>query len=215
MAGRYEIYRGALKQSGILCVDSAEALLDAAKALSICTPPEGPAVAVLSGQAGPGMAACDLCEAEGLQVVPLSPGTQAKINELLPPLALRTNPVDLGPAWYNASAMEGIVNAVIEDERVDGVLLLMMFASANREVVTGLSNLLIERKGPKPILTCLVSPPGIWDEQVIRLEDAGVLVNLPTPERAARTMALLWQYRTLNARGPEPSSEDRTTQERR
>ncbi|MBW1738673.1 MAG: hypothetical protein JRJ69_14275 [Deltaproteobacteria bacterium] len=42
-----------------------EELLDGAKALSRCPIPVGPNVAVLSGQAGPGMAACDLCEAWG------------------------------------------------------------------------------------------------------------------------------------------------------
>jgi hypothetical protein len=29
------------------------------------------------------------------------------------------------------------------------------------------------------------------------LERAGVLVNLPTPERAAKVMASLWQYRKM------------------
>ncbi|MBN1103991.1 MAG: hypothetical protein JXL84_11305, partial [Deltaproteobacteria bacterium] len=146
---------------------------------------------------GPGMAACDICEAEGLEIVSFSPATQEVINELLPPLALRTNPVDMGPAWYNASATAGILRAVIEDDKVDAVLLLMMFASANREAVPGIARLLSAWKPPKPLVTCLISPPGIWDEQVEHMEDAGVLVNMSTPERAAKALASLWHYRKI------------------
>jgi acyl-CoA synthetase (NDP forming) len=197
MAGKHEIYEGALKQSGILCIDNTEILLDTARAMSMCPLPRGGRVAILSGQAGPGMAASDVCEAEGLNIATFRPRTQEVINELLPPLALRTNPVDMGPAWYNASAIAGIVKAVMDDENVDAILLLMMFASANREAVAGISALLLEWKQRKPIIACLISPPGIWDEQVVALEKGSALVNVPTPERAARVMANLWQSRKL------------------
>ena len=115
MAGRHEIYTGALSQAGILTVDNAETLLDTARAMASCPIPEGPCLAVLSGQAGPGMAACDLCEDQGLKIVRFTEKTQHKVNELLPPLALRTNPVDMGPAWYDSSAIEGIIRAVMDE----------------------------------------------------------------------------------------------------
>jgi acyl-CoA synthetase (NDP forming) len=197
LAGRHEIYLGALRQAGILCMDDAEGLLDAARALASCPVPGGGRVAVLSGQAGPGMAACDVCEALGMEIVSFGPETQKRINELLPPLALRTNPVDMGPAWYNAEATAGILRAVLEDEHVDAVLLLTMFASANREAVSGLTRLFRGRRPNKPLVTCLLSPPGIWDAEITGLEDAGVLVNLPTPERSARALASLWQYKKI------------------
>ena len=113
LAGRQEIYEGALKQCGVLYVDGAETLLDASRALSLCPLPEGRRVAVLSGQAGPAMAASDVCETEGMEIAAFHPDTQGLINTLLPPLALRTNPVDMGPAWYNTSAIEGIIGAVM------------------------------------------------------------------------------------------------------
>jgi acyl-CoA synthetase (NDP forming) len=194
MAGRQEIYEGALKQAGILPLHSAEAMLDTARGLAMCPLPKGPRIAVLSGQAGPGMAACDLCEAQGLELAAFMPETQRVINDLLPPLALRTNPVDMGPAWYNASAIQGIIRVVVEDEGVDGLLLLMMFASANRGAPSAISPLLLDWKQRKPVVSCLVSPPGIWDEEIRTMETGGALINCPTPERAAMTMASLWAY---------------------
>jgi acyl-CoA synthetase (NDP forming) len=197
MAGRHEIYEGALKQSGVLCIDNTETLLDTARATALCPLPRGGRVAILSGQAGPGMAASDVCEREGMKITTFRSHTQRVINDLLPPLALRTNPVDMGPAWYNASAIAGIVKAVMDDQEVDALLLLMMFASANKDAVAGISDLLLEWKQRKTIVACLISPPGIWDEQVIALEKAKALVNVPTPERVAAVLANLWQCRNL------------------
>jgi acyl-CoA synthetase (NDP forming) len=197
MAGRHEIYEGALKQAGILPVNNAEALLDTARAFAMCPLPKGPRVAILSGQAGPGMAACDLCEAQGLEIAVFQAETQRVIDDLLPPLALRTNPVDMGPAWYNASAIEGIIRAVMTDDHVNGLLILMMYASANRGAPAGISPLLLEWKQSKPVVSCLVSPPGIWDEEIRTMESGKVIMNCPTPERAALAMASLWKYREM------------------
>jgi acyl-CoA synthetase (NDP forming) len=194
MAGRHEIYTGALTQAGILTVDNTETLLDTAKAMASCPIPHSPGMAVLSGQAGPGMAACDLCVEQGLKIVQFTKKTQQKVNELLPPLALRTNPVDMGPAWYDSSAIEGIVRAVMDDDNVGGILFLMMFASANVDALRGIRGLLEKWGQQKPVISCILSPPGIWDEQIRALEESGALVNYPTPERATRAMTNLWKY---------------------
>ncbi len=200
MAGRHEIYEGAFNQAGILVLDSAESLLDTAKAFASSEIPEGPGVAVLSGQAGPGLAACDVCEACGLKIVSFEQRTQQSINENLPPLALRTNPVDMGPAWYNPSAQSAIIRAVMNDSNVNAILLLIMFASANANLIRELSQFLIEFKQSKPIISCILAPPGVWDDDIRHLEESVVLVNYPTPEQAARAMAALWEFRKIKRR---------------
>ncbi len=193
LAGKHEIYEGAFKQAGILTVGSSEELLDTAKALSLCPSPEGNRVAVLSGQAGPGMAACDVCEIEKLTIPAFSAETQKKVEGLLPPLAIRTNPVDMGPAWYDSAAIKGIVNTVLEDRKIDAVILCIMFASANRSAAGVLTGFLSERRPPKPILCCFSSPPGIWDDEIKQLEASGI-PNYPTPERAAKALSNLYRY---------------------
>jgi acyl-CoA synthetase (NDP forming) len=196
LAGKHEIYEGAFKQASILTVGSSEDLLDVAKALAMCPLPGGNKVAVLSGQAGPGMAACDVCEMGGLLIPPFSPKTQKRVDELLPPLAIRTNPVDMGPAWYDSAAIKGIVQAVIEDKRIDAVILCLMFASANRSAVGVLAGLLSERRTDKPILCCFSSPPGIWDDEIQRLEGSGI-PNYCSPERAAKTLVNLFRFKRI------------------
>ncbi len=200
LAGRHEIYEGAFRQAGVLTVASSEELLDSSKALAFCPLPGGKKVAVLSGQAGPGMAACDVCEEEGLFLSPFSAETQRRIERLLPPLAIRTNPVDMGPAWYDSEAIKGIVQAVLEDRNIDAVLLCIMFASANKASVGILSGLLLERRREKPILSCFSAPGEIWEEEIRRLEQSGI-PNYPTPERAARSLVSLVNFKRMKERG--------------
>ena len=199
LAGKHEVYEAAFKQAGILTVGSSEELLDAAKALTLCPSPEGNRVAVLSGQAGPGMAACDVCETERLTIPPFSAETQKGVEALLPPLAIRTNPVDMGPAWYDSAAIKGIVKTVLDDRQIDAVILCIMFASANRSVVGVLTDLLLERRADKPILCCFSSPPGIWDDEIQQLEGSGI-PNYPSPERAAKALSNLYRLKKRKGR---------------
>ena len=194
LAGKHEIYESAFKQAGILTIGSSEELLDTAKALTMCPLPGGNKVAVLSGQAGPGMVACDVCEMEGLLIPPFSPEIQKGVKELLPPLAIRTNPVDMGPAWYDSKAIKRIVNTVMDDKNIDALIVCIMYASANRSAVGILSDLLVERRINKPILCCFSAPAGIWDNEIKRLKRSGV-PNYPTPERAAKTLANLYRFK--------------------
>lgn len=206
LAGRHEIYRGFFRQAGILRASDMEDFLDSARSLAGSPLPQGPKVAVLTGQAGPGMAACDALEAEGLDVPRFSDSTRAEVERLLPPLALRTNPVDLGPAWYDTEAVARMMQVVLEDEDIHAVLILMMFASANRAAISGMAPVLREWGQQKPVISCLVAPTGIWDNEVLDLERSGALVNFPTPERAARALAALHRAARLRdgirMRGP-------------
>jgi acyl-CoA synthetase (NDP forming) len=145
------------------------------------------------------MAACDVCETEGLSLSPFSSEVQKRIEELLPPLAIRTNPVDMGPAWYDSGAIKGIVQAVLEDRNIDAIILCIMFASANRAAVGTLSDLLLQRGKDKPVICCISSPAGIWDEEIKRLEQSGI-PNYPTPERAAKALVNLVRFQKMRER---------------
>jgi acyl-CoA synthetase (NDP forming) len=197
LAGQYEVYQGAFRQTGLLAVHSLEELLDTAKALDACPVPEGQGTAVLSGQAGPAMAACDVCEEKGLVLATFSQETQERIDAALPPLALRSNPVDMGPAWYSPQAIAEVAEAALGDPHVHGVVLCIAYASANIAAVQSLSPVLQRWARTKPIVCCLSAPGGIWREGIRALEETGV-PNYPTPERAAAALGNLWRYRSLS-----------------
>ncbi|MGB5931979.1 MAG: CoA-binding protein, partial [Anaerolineae bacterium] len=80
LAGQYETYQEAFKRAGMLAVYGSEELLDTAKTLVSCPLPRGNKVAVLSGQAGLAMTACDVCEEKGLVLAVFSEETQRTIQ---------------------------------------------------------------------------------------------------------------------------------------
>lgn len=199
LAGNYQIWKGALHQARILEVASAEDLIDTAKVLDVCAPLQGNRIAVLSGQAGPGMIAADALEDVGLRLAGFTAGTQEKINDLLPPVAIRTNPVDMGPAWYSPKAMLDILKVTLEDEGVDGVIFIAMFASANLEVTKTMEELMKDIEPfEKPVVACFTAPAGVWDEEIKRMDGEKGVVIIHTPERAAKAMGNLWKANLIN-----------------
>lgn len=201
MAGNYQIWRGALKQAGILAVDSAEDLVDTAKALDCCPLPKGPRIAILSGQAGPGMIAADTIQEAGLQLSAFTSETQEAINRLLPPIAIRTNPVDMGPAWYSPKDMLAILKTALADDATDGVIFLAMYASANLKLAEELrKNMERSDAFPKPVIACFTAPPGVWDHAIEELDGKKGIAILATPERAVKAMGNLWRMQLLSGR---------------
>ena len=198
LAGDYQIWKGALRQAGILEVTSAEQMIDAAKALDVCAPLKGPRIAVLSGQAGPGMIAADAVEKAGLKLARFSAKTQETINGLLPPIAIRSNPVDMGPAWYDAKSSLEILKAAVEDENTDGVIFIAMFASANVGLAKAMAEYL-KNVAPfkKPVAAVFTAPSGIWEEEIAELDGAKGISVVPTPERAGAVMGDLLRANLL------------------
>ncbi len=100
LTGSYELTRAALAQAGAVVVDSLDELVAALQALRSVRLPAAPrsatGVAVLTGQAGPGLVVADALGARGVRVPELAPATLDRLADLLPPLTYQRNPVDTG-----------------------------------------------------------------------------------------------------------------------
>ncbi|MCX7965392.1 MAG: CoA-binding protein [Syntrophorhabdaceae bacterium] len=194
LAGNYKIWKGALRQAKIFEVNSSEELIDTAKVLDICAPMKGNRVAVLSSQAGPGMIAADAIESSGMVLSRFSEHTQNAINKLLPPVAIRTNPVDMGPAWYSPETILNILKVVSEDENTDGIIFIAIFASANLNITRDMGRIL-EGMEPfkKPVIACFNAPHGVWDKEIDNIDGRKGVAVIHTPERAAKAMANLYE----------------------
>jgi len=187
LAGKHQIYTAAFEQAGIIMVDSSIELLDVAKALALCPLPRGNRVAVLSAQAGPGIIASDICEQHGLILADFSTKTTEQVEKLLPPLSIRSNPIDMGPAWYDWETIRKVIEVTLADENIDSIVLYTAYASANRPLLKEIAGLLKSPAYGKPIISCFPSPTGVWVEEKRELEDSGVVLY-PTPERAAKAL---------------------------
>lgn len=197
LAGRHEIYVGGFCQAGMLWVDSTEELIDTLKVLNFLPLPQDGTAVIVSGQGGPAITSSDVCEKMGLTLAPFNPSTQDMINGVLPPLTMRSNPLDLGPSWNNVESLKSILRIVLEDRYISAVLLIIVYGPANRHFIRELSGLLMEWKTRKPVVSCFSYPSEKWAKDIEDLEDACALVNYPTPERAARAISNLWKYQKI------------------
>jgi len=195
LAGRYELYEASLKQAGALVVRHPEELLDVAKILSMLLPPLGKNVAVMSFQAGPGILLTDAVISHGLRMAAFSQQTQEKLNILLPPLTIRSNPVDIAFARDN-QVFEDSVRLILEDNNVDALVIFLIhhpFMTPTRIV----GAILRQRElSKKPILLGVNAPQGSIAEEVAELETAGIPVY-SLPDRTIRALKGLIDYGEL------------------
>jgi len=198
MAGRSEIYEAALSQAGAVVVQEPGELLDVAKILTMIAPSAGRNVAVMSFQAGPGILLTDEVARCGLTMAAFSPKTQERLNQLLPPMTIRTNPVDMAFA-RDERVFEETVGLILSDEKVDALVVFLLhhpFMTPRR--IKG--SLLRQRESSgKPILLCANSPRGLIEEEVEELEAGGIPVY-SLPDRTIRALRGLVEYGKVKER---------------
>ena len=111
------------RQAGVLRVETTQTLFDAAELLERQPLPHGRRVGVVTNSGGLGVVAADACAARGLELAEPGEQTRARLAAALPGADRLGNPIDLGVRAPVADDLEAIA-ALLEDERVDAVLVL-------------------------------------------------------------------------------------------
>jgi acyl-CoA synthetase (NDP forming) len=181
LLGSYELKVSALRQAGAVIVNSTEALVDACAALSVSRlhPRSNAGVALITGQAGPGLLIVDNLRAGGVTLPPLSEETLAKVSKLLPPLTYMRNPIDTGRPSPEFGA---VLDAVMSDPGID----LVCVSALNEPEVLDVPAVLGEgrRRQMKPLL---YGGTGAIDafERVLAVTRANGVPAYGSPERLA------------------------------
>jgi acetate---CoA ligase (ADP-forming) len=147
-------------------------------------------VAIITNAGGPGIIATDMTEISGLQLAKFNPDTTRKLREFLPPTANINNPVDvIGDAARDR--YENALEAVISDENVDGVLMILTPQSMTDAIGTAEAIASIYTTTNKPILCSFM---GVVDVSagVKHLQEHHVPVYR-FPEDTARVMGKLYE----------------------
>ena len=93
------------------------------------------------------------------------------------------------------SVVRDAIEVLLNDKVMSSLLLLFVMSGANEDNFSGLSEAFERASEPKPVLSSILSLPGSkWETEIKALVQSGHLVNYPTPERAARALAGLWEY---------------------
>jgi acyl-CoA synthetase (NDP forming) len=145
MAGTDEIFDAALKKAGIIRVENIEELMDAAIALSKQPPMLGDNVAIVSNVGGPAILAGDAVVRNNLKLAALTEETKRKIESSYLGVDA-TNPIDI-IADARADRFEKVLELVLADKNVDGVVIINMLKSCffepkDAKVIPKIANLL-------------------------------------------------------------------------
>jgi len=191
LGGEDAVYDAAFERAGIVRIKTFEELFDCVELLAKRPRPTRPGLAIVTNAGSPGVMAVDALADYGVDPAPLKPETVQKLDEFLPPLWSRTNPLDiLGDA--SPERYERVVNICLKDSGVNGLLIILAPQAVTRptEVAESLVNLI--KKTSFPIF---VSWMGGRQMEIGRnIFNREGIPTFDSPERAVRAFMNLYQY---------------------
>ncbi len=201
LSGSEAIYNAIFQQAGIIRVDSIDELFDFATAFAYKSEsalgkltrkvPRGNRVAIVTNAGGPGILATDITMSSGLRLAEFQEETIDELASHLPFTANLRNPVDIiGDAAQDR--YKDALGAVINDDGVDGALVILTPQSMTNALGTAEAIVGIAMHTHKPILCCFM---GIVDvsQGVQFLQEHGYPVY-KFPENAAKAFGALYRY---------------------
>jgi len=201
LAGSEAVYDAIFQQAGILRAETIDELFDMANAFNYKQEralgkltrklPAGNRVAIVTNAGGPGILATDVTISSGLALAEFSPETVRTLASHLPSAANLNNPVDvIGDAA--SDRYEYALEAVINDDGVDGALVILTPQSMTNALGTAEAIVRIARRSHKPILCCFM---GIVDVSpgVKYLQEHGYPVY-KFPENAAKAFSAMYRF---------------------
>lgn len=138
LMGSHKRTVSALAQAGAVVVNSTEELAQAAVLLATCRLPakRAASVALVTGQAGPGLLIVDGLKSAGVNVPEFDVAVTDQIQQHLPPMTFIKNPVDTGrPGPGFARIVEAVAGAV----EIDAVLVYSLSEPSVLDPVVALS----------------------------------------------------------------------------
>lgn len=204
LTGSDAVLDAALRQSGVLRVDTIEELFDMAEVLAKQPLPAGRRLGIVTNAGGPAALATDALVLGKGELAELSAQTMAHLNALLPASWSHHNPVDvLGDA--DAARFAEALRLVSADAAVDGVLAILTPQAMTNPTETARQVAQIAAGLGKPLLASWMGAQSVQEGRSI-LNAAGV----PTydyPDEAAlafvrmreHRLRLIWLSETQNA----------------
>ena len=179
-------------QAGVIRTDTLEELFDVASLLADQPLPAGEQVAILTNAGGLGILCADACEAAGLKVAQLAPGTSDTLRALLPAEASVGNPVDM-IASASAEQYGQALRLLMRDPNVDSVIVIFIppLVTKAEDVATALMGACRDREAETTVLACFMGTEGIHEN----LQADGVTIpSYRFPEAAPIALAHAARY---------------------
>jgi len=215
LAGAHAAFRAACRQTGVIEIDSIQALFNGALALAYQPLPHGNRIALVTNAGGPAALAADALEGAGLRLARTSAATQAALRSFLIPDAQVAGPVDLlGGA--DEHGYRQALEAVLADPECDGVLAVLVPQVLVNPVavVQAFGAAAAAQVEPrKPVLACLMGEASL--DAAFKAAHEGQIPAYTFPEDAVAAFGVLWQRARWERRGRGAEEKRRGSEEAR
>ncbi len=194
LAGSYAAYQAAMKQAGVLEVETINELFNLAWALGSQPLPRGKQVAITTNAGGAAALAADSLDFNGFELAKISPEIQERMKTKLNPSAQVSNPVDMLGSVSPEDYLWSLGN-LDEDDGVD--VLLPILVPQSLVDTPGVANSWVEinKKTDKTLLTCLMGERSTNEsEQVLNLHNVPVF---KFPDQMGPVLKGMWNYKNV------------------
>lgn len=174
MAGSVETVQTAIRQSGMIEVNSMAEMMSNFMSFSRSKLPEGNRIAIITNAGGPGIMATDAIVQNGLELAGLRPETKEALKKALPEAASVNNPVDiLGDAL--ADRYLTATNIVLNDPGVDMIMYIVTPQYITQIEDTAKMIIRLKKSTNKPVFTVFLGEKYV-SIGIERMHDAQVPV---------------------------------------
>ncbi|MHA1784873.1 MAG: CoA-binding protein [Candidatus Helarchaeota archaeon] len=118
-----KIFEGAVKQTGMIPVESLSELVDVCTSFMITYIPRSRNIGIITPAGSLGVTCSDACNKEGLNLPPLSSSLIEKLNKWLPEYWSHNNPIDITDSM-NFNVFSRIIKLMLNDDRYGGLIVL-------------------------------------------------------------------------------------------
>lgn len=165
ISGDYQMWKAIFEQNNIIVVNSLEELISTAYIFNIYGFFELQNIAVLTSSGGYGVIISDIIAKHGIAIPQFSTEIQQKIDSLYYALGTSSkNPLDVSAQIFNSDIIYKIIDQVLSDEKIDGLIVDLPSFIFNRELTIGdmdnyedniLEALTLGHKHNKPLFTII------------------------------------------------------------
>jgi acetate---CoA ligase (ADP-forming) len=163
---------------GVIVVEDVDELVMVA-AQAVSAEPAGPRVGVLTSSGGAGAIAADRIEEAGLRMAALSPQTERKLAEAIPPYGSAANPVDVTAQLFaqKDDAFECACRLLVRDPEVDELMVILTNVVGRDAIHVAEAIGRVRAEGAAPIAVSWLAAHDQIAPAVTLLREAGVPVH--------------------------------------
>ncbi|MCX8056974.1 MAG: acetate--CoA ligase family protein [Ignavibacteria bacterium] len=193
LATQDDIVEAALRQSGVIRVNTIEEMFETAKAILKFGKLNGNKIAVLTNAGGPAILCVDELEKNSLTIPELQSSTKIKLKEILHPEASLKNPVDMLPG-ADSETYRNAVKIISQDPNIDGLIVIFVepVMIDSFEVIKALAE--EQKENEKPILIVAFPLPHFWERW--KSEGISDSLILKSVELAPKILKNIFHYHT-------------------